>query len=409
MQEKERFEEISVVSSGASCLILKARRQGRLWALKALKPECRKGTYATRLHKEFDILISMKHSGIVQALSFETVEDWGDCIVMEWVDGTTLKEWLATPHSHQERLRVAQELTDILKYVHEKGAVHRDLKPSNIMLTHNGARVKLIDFGLADTDDYAIYKQPAGSRNYISPEQRNTCFTDVRNDLYSLGCLLADLQLGAAYAPIVRKCKAIAGQRYTNIEEVQQAFSRIQSIKHTSIIIVLLALFVGSVAFFFNRKPSADPVLYAAVDSISQNVNEEQCHIDSVHLVINSLKKNIDISHEKQQRQKAREQLLLAITKRAKAQMGTMMHYDLDTLNEEEPCREVFHRHLKRLEQFAFSDEWAAPHNLSDAEKANISRELYWNHRMNLIRPLQQRFIELQQENTTESQPQDKM
>ncbi len=399
MQEKERFEEITVVSRGAFCLVLKARRHGRLWALKTLRPECRNAGYSALLRKEFDILISMEHSGIARGVAFEEVEDLGECIVMEWVDGTTLKEWLVTPHPHKERRRVARELTDILRYVHDKGAVHRDLKPSNIMLTRSGAKVKLIDFGLSDTDDYAIYKSPAGSKFYISPEQRNTHLTDVRNDLYSLGCLLADLQLGAAYAPIVRKCKAIAGKRYTNIEEVQQAFRRIQTIKHMGIAFVLLALIVGSIALFFNSKPSTDPVLYAAVDSISRNVNREQTRIDSVRLVINSLRKNVDISQEKLRRQKAREQLLLAITKRAKAQMDTMMHYDLDTLNEEEACGEVFHSHSKRLTRFAYSDEWAAPHRLSEAEKANITRELYWNHRMNLIRQLQQRFLELRRAN----------
>ncbi len=408
MQETERFENITLMSSGAFCLILKAQRHGRHYALKALKPECRSKTYADLLRKEFDILSSMQHAGIVRAVAFEEVENFGDCIVMEWVDGCTLKEWLAAPRPHYERQRVAWELTEVLSYVHEKGAVHRDLKPSNIMLTRSGASVKLIDFGLSDTDSYAIYKQPAGSKGYISPEQKEQHITDVRNDLYSLGCILADLQLGAAYAPIVRRCKAIAGKRYTNIEEVRLALGRVQTMKRVGIAIVLFTLIIGGAAFFFNRKPAPDAVLYAAVDSISQNVNKEQLRIDSVRLVINSLKKNVDISQEKLQAQLAREQLLHAITKRAKAQMDTMMHYDLDTLNEEETCREVFHGHSNRLEQFAYSGEWAAPHQLSEAEKANIIRELYWIHHRKLIRPLQQRFIELQRKNHAKRKAEEK-
>ena len=60
---------------------------------------------------------------------------------------------------------------DALEYIHGKQTAHRDLKPSNIMITRNGQHVKLIDFGLSDTDDYAVYKQPAGTEGYISPEQ----------------------------------------------------------------------------------------------------------------------------------------------------------------------------------------------------------------------------------------------
>ncbi len=399
MQEKERFEDISLVSSGAFCLILKAHRQGRSWALKTLKPECQNDTYATLLQKEFDILVSMEHSGIAQGVAFENVAPWGNCIVMEWVEGTTLKEWLATPHSHRERRRVARELMDALRYVHDKGAVHRDLKPSNVMLTHSGARVKLIDFGLSDTDNYAIYKLPAGTKNYISPEQQSMRLTDVRNDLYSLGCILSDLQLGAVYAPIVRRCKAIAGQRYANIEEVQQAFRRIQTAKRFAIAIVLLTLVMGAVAYSCSRKQTTDPKLYATVDSISQNVSEEQTRIDSVRLTINSLKKTLDISHEMLRRQQERERLLHSIARKAKARMDTMMHYDLDTLNEANTCREALHSHSARLATFAYSCVWAAPHRLSESEKANISRELYWRHRMELLRPLQQRYIELQRKN----------
>lgn len=70
------------------------------------------------------------------------------------------------------------------------------MKPQNIMVTHNGHYLKIIDFGLADTDSHAILKQPASTLKYMAPEQAQHAVPDVRNDIYSLGVILQEMELG---------------------------------------------------------------------------------------------------------------------------------------------------------------------------------------------------------------------
>jgi Kae1-associated kinase Bud32 len=151
-------------------VVVKAKRYGRWWLLKGLRKEVAgEAGYQQRLRKELEILMQLQHPNVVSAVGLETVEDLGLCIVMEYVDGPTLKEWLEGNPSRQLRLKVAHELIDAVAYIHTKGIVHRDLKPENIIITPNGSNVKLIDFGLADTDSHTILKQPAGTPHYMSP------------------------------------------------------------------------------------------------------------------------------------------------------------------------------------------------------------------------------------------------
>lgn len=241
----ERFTDFTPIPCKGYNSLCKAKRYGRWWMLKGLKhPYRQQMPYRNFLKKEFDILVSLQHPNIVAASSFEEIAELGSCIVMEWIDGITLQEWIAKNadnensrqcHKTNTAKRMADgekiflQLLDAVEYIHAKQIVHRDLKPSNIMITHNGRHLKLIDFGLADADSYAILKQPAGTPGYISPEQSATRIADIRNDIYSIGCILQRMQLGKAYQPVVKRCTDSIDNRYSSAEEVKEDFVKLRS------------------------------------------------------------------------------------------------------------------------------------------------------------------------------------
>ncbi len=240
--------------SGVFNVIAKAKRYGRWWAIKSLKEEMRGDeAYEALLRKEFDILISMQHPHIVSAVSFEYVETLGNSIVMEWVEGQSLKAWLGEKHTRRERLHIVSQILSALNYVHTKQVVVRDLKPSNVMITYNGRYVKLIDFGLSDADSYTVFKQPAGSPGYMSPEQGRSRVADLRNDIYSFGCILDDFKLGWTYNAVVRRCKASAGKRFANIEAVRQALDGAGRLRRIASLLVLAVLSVAVFSFLCYR------------------------------------------------------------------------------------------------------------------------------------------------------------
>ena len=134
-------------------MLYHAKRYGKYFVLKGLSADCQSITeYLFLQEKEFAFGISLSHPHIAETYSLENVEGCGRCIVMEYVDGTTLAEWLTTNPSKAARQRVMMQLLDALEYIHSLQLVHHDLKSSNILITRNGQNVKLIDFGLSQTD-----------------------------------------------------------------------------------------------------------------------------------------------------------------------------------------------------------------------------------------------------------------
>lgn len=144
--------------------------------------------------------------------------------------------------------------------------VHRDLKPSNILITDNGADVKIIDFGLSDADRYAILKQPAGTEGFSAPEQMGrgndagkegtdvespsptVSYTDVRADIYSFGRILPLFRLGGVYSRIARKASASdPKKRYANVEEIRSEIRRAHIPAIVCGIILLLLFIAGGV------------------------------------------------------------------------------------------------------------------------------------------------------------------
>ena len=221
------FTELQELPSRGYCCLMKAKRYGRWFLLKFLKPEYRAQTvYQQMLRKEFEILMSLVHPSVLQVVGMEEVmmpdRVQVTCLIAEWIDGVTLKEFITSPNSSnkQDRVKIALEIAEALSYIHSQQIAHRDLKPSNIMVTHNGHNAKIIDFGLSDTDAHAILKQPAGTVQYMAPEQMRSSVSDCRNDIYSFGLILEELQLGRAYQGIIRKCLLPVERRYQNMELV---------------------------------------------------------------------------------------------------------------------------------------------------------------------------------------------
>ncbi|MDE5975607.1 MAG: protein kinase, partial [Muribaculaceae bacterium] len=121
------------------------------------------------------------------------------------IEGKTLAQMLHEGKiSKQERRRIMADIIRAVGFMHGKGVIHRDLKPANVMVRKEGGEIVLIDFGLADTDDYAELKQGAGSPGYVSPEQRRDEGASITDDIYSLGKIMR--QLTPEFSRIAARC-----------------------------------------------------------------------------------------------------------------------------------------------------------------------------------------------------------
>lgn len=250
----QAFTDVEILSTSEINFVARAKRYGRWWLLKGLRNEVGdEAGYQQRQRKELEILMQLQHPHIVSTFGIEEVEGYGRCIVMEFVDGRTLKEWLEEKPARKARQKVAHELMDAVAYIHAKGIVHRDLKPENIVITNNGSNVKLIDFGLADTDSHTILKQPAGTKKYMSPEQMQTAVADVRNDIYSLGVIFSQMNFG--YGSIIARCEKPIEKRYQNIKELADAIKRHDRIKTRLLWAIVGVLIIVLVVMLSPQSP----------------------------------------------------------------------------------------------------------------------------------------------------------
>lgn len=238
------FTSYSEIPSEGFNRLYKAQRYGKWFIIKGLKPEYQhKEVYVSLLTKEFELGLKMDHPNIAHIFSKETDPVAGPCIVMEYVDGVTLKAFLKQNPPRKVRMKIAKELLSAMSYYHSMQIVHRDLKPDNILITRNGHNVKIIDFGLADSDWHGVLKQPTGSENYAAPEQKKgDTPIDCRADIYSFGKIVR-LLFPHSYRRIAHKCtQENRERRYSNAEEILR---HIQLRKRLTPIIAIIGVLFG--------------------------------------------------------------------------------------------------------------------------------------------------------------------
>ncbi len=273
--------------------LVKVKRQGRWFLLKGLKSEYQgQPVYLELLKKEYELMIQLDHPNIVKAYSKEMNETIGPCIVMEYIDGVTLDQFLEGNPSRKTRRKVVDQLVDALAYVHSKQILHRDLKPSNILITRNGNNVKIIDFGLSDADDYAILKQAAGTVKYMAPEQKQGLdgsrgSIDCKSDIYSFGLLLKKI-FKRRYRHIAAKCtREDPKKRYLDMEEVRKALEHQDHMKRGLPFIAIAAVMVPLVLLAIRGlKPSETVVVgtdAALTKTQKQYINEANWYMEMLY------------------------------------------------------------------------------------------------------------------------------
>ncbi len=197
------FERLELCGEGSMGTVYRARSSKAdnrsVYALKILHPQWSQAEeFRQRFEREYHICRQLDSDRVVRVHAHGE-KDGRLWMVMDFVEGPTLTEWLAsTPRQECEILEIAVAICDGLSYAHGLGIVHRDLKPDNILVSGERSPV-ITDFGLARSRHYATITQAhtvLGTPAYIAPEQVEGSTINGQADLYSLGCILYEALAG---------------------------------------------------------------------------------------------------------------------------------------------------------------------------------------------------------------------
>ena len=237
-----------------SSVLWRVRKAGKFFIIKTPKDNSTQSL--AMLQREYELSIGRSHPNVVNIFTYEPSTVVGPGIVMEYVDGCTLDEFMERNPSQATRCRIFEQLVAAVAYIHRSGIVHNDIKPGNILVTRADNDVKLIDFGLADNDAHYLARSLGCTPDYASPELLlQSKDIDARSDIYSLGVVMKDI-FGKRYSHISSRClRTQKEKRYANADELLKSFScRNRPVKIMAAVVLSVLLFI--------------PVLYAGMASI---------------------------------------------------------------------------------------------------------------------------------------------
>ena len=272
-----RYTDVELIATTAHARLYRMRRAGRLFMAKTtLSGDARS---LELLQREYELTLGLSHPHIIHVYTYEASTPVGPAIIMEYVDGCTLTEYLAERPDTMARQRVFEQLLSATAYLHKAGVLHNDLKPDNILITRTNHDVRLIDFGFSDDDSHDRLRTLGGTRGYASPELTAQVHgIDTRSDIYSLGRIMQQL-FPDRYRRIAGRCTHTkCERRYADVEALSRAWKhRRLPLQLVGALIIAVLILLPTLLYMGERQQRLQ---------YTQAIEREQQVVDSLYQAI---------------------------------------------------------------------------------------------------------------------------
>ena len=297
------FHDFKLLKTTANATLYLALKAGKRFLIKTTKDNTEQ--QSKMLSREYQLSIGCDHPHLVHIYTVEEGLPFGTGLVMEYIEGRTLKEYLAEKPSKKERERIFSELLSAVGYLHKRGIIHNDLKPENILITHADNTLKLIDFGLADSDAEYAMRTLGCTPRYASPElQARAGAIDARSDIFSVGVLMQEIFGSSSISACCTK--ANPERRYANIEALQRAWHNRKRPQRVLLGVVAVAIFVLPLIFTGQMK-LAEQEEANEREQLSQQIERE---VERVNTIATNLEQERLAEHnEKNEREELLRQI----------------------------------------------------------------------------------------------------
>jgi|GEM_PF-2372537 len=206
--------------------VWRATEGSRYWLLKCAKDNSTESVEL--LKREYELACDLQHPFIAMSIKFVPDTPKGPAIIMEYVEGRTLRDFILEKPDNRSRKKVLEQILDAVEHIHRKDLLHNDIKAENILVTNIGNNVKIIDFGLSETPADYLNRRLGGTAGASAPEVLSCDTSSTSNssaDIYALGGILATL-FPNKYRFIRNKClKENPEARYQDIPSLRAAIA----------------------------------------------------------------------------------------------------------------------------------------------------------------------------------------
>lgn len=285
------YHDFVLLRETASARLYRVSKSGKHFIIKT--PIDNSAMRLSMLKREYEMAISLNHHHLPHFFTYESHTPVGPGIVMEYIDGRNLNEYLAENPSLDSRRRVFYQLLDAVAYIHKNGIIHNDLKPENILISRANNDVKLIDFGLSDNDAHYMAKTLGCTPDYASPELlAQSDDIDARSDIYSLGRIMQRI-FGHKFSRISHRCTSHdRNRRYDNVDQILRYWLKRQRNSHVILpltITLFLILIVG--AFFLGQtiSESAQIINAARQNGLIDSLNIARAQTQAIQARFDSI------------------------------------------------------------------------------------------------------------------------